>query len=168
MANDPLQSAADSLADFASGPVTAATRTIEDAVDRTFTAMDRAISRAVVSGKLSIGDFVTAVLTDLDRIATRQFVTQPLESLLSQVASSLLPVAGARAAGGPVEAGSAYLVGENGPELFVPGQSGAIQPNARAAVTLNVTANDAASFLKSESQIAAMLSRALVRGQRNL
>ncbi len=36
---------------------------------------------------------------------------------------------GARAAGGPVSAGSAYLVGEKGPELFVPGISGAIIPN---------------------------------------
>lgn len=36
---------------------------------------------------------------------------------------------GGRAAGGPVAAGSAYVVGEKGPELFVPGQSGRIIPN---------------------------------------
>ena len=35
---------------------------------------------------------------------------------------------GARAAGGPVQAGGAYLVGENGPELFAPGQSGRVHP----------------------------------------
>lgn len=34
-----------------------------------------------------------------------------------------------RASGGPVEGGSAYLVGEAGPELFVPGSSGQIIPN---------------------------------------
>jgi hypothetical protein len=36
---------------------------------------------------------------------------------------------GARAMGGPVSGGSAYLVGEQGPELFVPGMSGTIVPN---------------------------------------
>jgi hypothetical protein len=34
-----------------------------------------------------------------------------------------------RASGGPVSAGNPYLVGERGPELFVPGSSGSIVPN---------------------------------------
>lgn len=34
-----------------------------------------------------------------------------------------------RAAGGPVNSNTPYLVGENGPELFTPGRSGAIVPN---------------------------------------
>lgn len=36
---------------------------------------------------------------------------------------------GRRAAGGPVTSGSPYIVGERGPELFVPGRSGTIIPN---------------------------------------
>jgi hypothetical protein len=36
---------------------------------------------------------------------------------------------GARADGGPVSAGRAYLVGERGPEIFMPGASGSIIPN---------------------------------------
>jgi hypothetical protein len=36
---------------------------------------------------------------------------------------------GARASGGPVSSGKAYLVGENGPEIFAPGSSGTIIPN---------------------------------------
>lgn len=42
-----------------------------------------------------------------------------------------LGIAGARADGGPVSAGKAYLVGEEGPEVFVPGRSGGIVPNGR-------------------------------------
>jgi hypothetical protein len=38
---------------------------------------------------------------------------------------------GARAAGGPVTAGTPYLVGEKGPEIVVPGQSGTVIPNHR-------------------------------------
>lgn len=48
---------------------------------------------------------------------------------------------GARAMGGPVSGGSAYLVGERGPELFVPGSSGSIVPNhAMGGVTVNIDA----------------------------
>jgi hypothetical protein len=43
------------------------------------------------------------------------------------VAAAAAPaIAGARAAGGPVRAGSTYLVGENGPELFRARANGAI------------------------------------------
>lgn len=46
-----------------------------------------------------------------------------------------------RATGGPVMAGRPYMVGERGPELFVPSQSGNIQSNgstAGASTTVNV------------------------------
>jgi hypothetical protein len=36
---------------------------------------------------------------------------------------------GARAMGGPVSPNNAYLVGERGPEVFVPGRGGSILPN---------------------------------------
>jgi hypothetical protein len=42
-----------------------------------------------------------------------------------------LTLIGTRASGGPVMGGSPYLVGERGPELFVPSTSGSIVPNNR-------------------------------------
>ena len=92
---------------------------------------------------------------------------------MGSLASALLPIAGARASGGPVAAGASYLVGEQGPELFTPSGNGAITPNAalnaqRPSVVVNIQTPDANSFLKSQSQIAAMMARALARGQRNL
>ena len=132
--------------------------------------MENTIARAALSGKTSIGKLVDSILADFDRIAVSQFIVKPVEGVIGSLIASLLPISGARAGGGPVDAGSAYLVGEQGPELFVPSASGAIAPNApaRPAITLNVQARDASSFLKSETQIAAMLSRALARGQRNM
>jgi phage-related minor tail protein len=169
MPNEPtLDNAAHALADFANGPVVSATRTIEDAVAKSFNAVENTIARAVVSGKLSITSLVDAIIRDFDRIAAREFLIKPLESLLSSAVTSMASMGGARAAGGPVEAGRAYLVGEEGPEWFVPGESGAIAPNARPSIVLNVQTRDAQSFLKSETQLAAMLSRALARGQRNM
>lgn len=38
---------------------------------------------------------------------------------------------GGRAAGGPVGAGQPYMVGERGPEMFVPGKSGTVMSNQR-------------------------------------
>lgn len=49
---------------------------------------------------------------------------------IGSLMASLMPqFGGARAAGGPVNAGKAYLVGEKGPELIVPGHNGTVIPN---------------------------------------
>jgi len=51
---------------------------------------------------------------------------------------------GARANGGPVSANRPYLVGEEGPEMFVPGKSGTIIPNGAGGgvnSVVNVTIN---------------------------
>jgi phage-related minor tail protein len=44
------------------------------------------------------------------------------------------------ATGGPVASGYTYLVGERGPELFVPGASGAIVPNEGLGTVLTGSA----------------------------
>lgn len=46
-----------------------------------------------------------------------------------------------RAAGGPVSAGSTYMVGERGPELFTPGANGSITPNGGVTnyITIQIT-----------------------------
>ena len=47
----------------------------------------------------------------------------------------------ARAIGGPVQAGSPYMVGERGPEMFVPNQSGSIVPNKKMGGGVTVINN---------------------------
>ena len=57
---------------------------------------------------------------------------------------------GARASGGPVQAGRMYMVGEKGPEPFIPSVSGTIMPNSSiagmsssgASVVVNISAMD--------------------------
>jgi hypothetical protein len=53
-----------------------------------------------------------------------------------------------RALGGPVSGGQQYMVGERGPELFVPNQSGNIVPNNAIGGQVNVTVS-AGAFLGS-------------------
>jgi len=168
-----LGKAAALLNDFANGPVQSAAKSIETAVTRSFDSVARTIAQAATSGKLSMDQLVSAILADLERIAISQFITKPLENIFGSIAGSLLPIGGALANGGPVMPGETYLVGEKGPELFTPSAPGAVVPNAalgaaRPSVVVNIQTPDAASFLKSQSQVAAMMSRALSRGQRNL
>jgi phage-related minor tail protein len=154
--------------------VTDATATIESAVTKSFDAVARTIARAAASGKLSIDQLVDAILADFERVAISQFIVKPIEGLVTSIAGDLFgDLGGMLASGGPVAAGATYLVGEQGPELFTPSTSGAISPNGaatpqRPSVVVNINTPDAQSFFKSQSQIAAMMSLALARGQRNL
>ena len=54
-----------------------------------------------------------------------------------------------RANGGPMSAGSPYIVGERGPELVVPNQAANVVPNDQLGggnFTINISANDTAGF----------------------
>jgi hypothetical protein len=67
---------------------------------------------------------------------------------------------GGRAAGGPVSAGTTYLVGENGPELFTSSTSGTIIPNgSMGGNTVNITVNGAIDPISTARQIANILNR---------
>ena len=76
---------------------------------------------AILSGQ-KLGEVVRSLGRDLLRLVFSQMVTQPL-------AKGIATALGARAMGGPVSSGSPYVVGEKGPELFVPHASGTIVPN---------------------------------------
>jgi hypothetical protein len=78
---------------------------------------------AILSGQ-KLGEVVRALGQDLLRLIFRQQITAPLAKGIGDAL-----FAGFRAEGGPVGAGGAYVVGEKGPELFVPHSSGSIVPN---------------------------------------
>ena len=72
---------------------------------------------------------------------------------------------GGRAAGGPVSAGTTYLVGEKGPELFTPNANGAIIPNGGGrGTTINLTVNGAIDPEGTARTIVDVLNRATARG----
>lgn len=72
---------------------------------------------------------------------------------------------GGRAMGGPVSSGTAYVVGERGPELFVPGKSGSIVPNGgRGGNTINLTVNGAIDSESTARQIVTILNDSFARG----
>lgn len=75
----------------------------------------------------------------------------------------------------PLAGGRLGVAGERGAEAILPlsrGADGRLGVAARGgggvAVTFNITTPDAESFRRSETQVAAMLARAVALGQRNL
>jgi hypothetical protein len=68
--------------------------------------------------------------------------------------------------GGPVSAGTTYLVGENGPELFTSATSGTIIPNNKMSGgnTINITVNGALDSEGTARTIVDILNRSQARG----
>ncbi len=75
----------------------------------------------------------------------------------------------------PMRSGTG-LMGEAGPEAIMPlkrgadgrlGVEGAMGSGRPVQVTMNITTPDVEGFRRSQSQVAAQMSRALARGQRN-
>jgi len=79
---------------------------------------------AAVTGAQSLQDVLAGVLKDIGKM----LISFGIRSLLSGVNIGGTPLVG-KAVGGPVAGGTPYVVGEKGPELFVPGASGTIIPN---------------------------------------
>lgn len=93
----------------------------------------------------------------------------PGNGLLGDIVGGIAGLFEARAFGGPVAAGRPYLVGERGPEVFVPQAAGRIQqqPGAQpVSIIMNISTPDAAGFRASQTQIAASMMDAARRAQR--
>lgn len=147
-------------------PAKRAADAIDDAFARAGAGLSRSLARAAADGKVSLAELAEAVLAAVNAAAGAR------GGGLADVVSAVLKggFSGARAAGGPVNAGGAYLVGERGPEVFHPAGAGVIEPASSGGVTVNVTVQGAGAsgLVRSEAQIAQALARAVGLGARRL
>lgn len=88
-------------------------------------AMASSFEDAIFEAK-NLSDVVNSLIKDIAQIAFRSMITQPLAAGLGSWFSTF---GGGKAVGGPVDAGTTYMVGEKGPELFTPSTGGNITPN---------------------------------------
>lgn len=88
-------------------------------------------SSAIRSAFDGLFDDPSAALEDLAKQLAQMAIFQQLGNSFPSIfgAGGIIPLAGARAAGGPVSSGRPYLVGERGPEIVVPNMSGMVVPN---------------------------------------
>lgn len=107
-------------------------RVLQQAGDIVGRGLEGAFKRWADGAKVNSREMVASVLADLAMLTFRQSVSQPMIGGLTSILGGLF--AGFRAEGGPVSAGSAYVVGERGPELFMPATSGDIIPNHALAL----------------------------------
>jgi hypothetical protein len=165
--DDSLQSAADSLDAFSTGPAQAAADALGDAFAKAGKRVSSSLAEAARSGEISVRGLAASLVRDLSNLALDRFVTKPLEAAFLQIVQSI-PQAGARADGGPVISGGAYLVGERGPELFMPASSGQIMPNQGVqpiSITIHMApGSNLGDVKRSSTQVAAALARAVQRG----
>ncbi len=145
-------------------PAERAAQAIETAFGRAGQGMARSLARAAADGEVSLAELARAVLAAVNAAAGGG---GGLSEAIARAVGSIF--GGSRAEGGPVLAGSAYLVGERGPEVFRPQAGGTIEPVVAGGMTVNVTVEGGApALLRSEAQIAQMLARAVSLGARRL
>lgn len=150
-------------------PAEQAAQAIETAFGRAGESLSRSLARAAADGELSLAELARAVLTALNAgLGGGRSGGDGLAAAVSSAVGGLF--GGARAEGGPVRGGGAYLVGERGPELFRPTGGGVIEPVGigGVSVTLNLTGASGRELLRSEAQIAQALARATLLGARRL
>ena len=145
--------------------------------------LERSLLSAIRRGSLGFEDLKRVALQALDQIAAQAlrigfdnlFADSPrgqggsFGGLLGGLLGGVLGFPG-RATGGPVLPGRGYLVGERGPELFVPASAGRVEPpslhpprDVRVAISLNQPRGTSAptALRRSSRQVASAVRRAL-------
>ena len=151
--------------------------------------LERGLLSALRRGSLGFDDLKQTAFSALDAIASHALKSGisslfggggsgagggGLGGLIGQSLGALLGLPG-RATGGPVAPGRGYIVGERGPELFMPTSAGRIAPDlsaagasrdVRVAIQLASPAGIAApvAMQRSSRQVAAAVRRALEAG----
>lgn len=136
---------------------------ISDVMQNAFSGMEDALVSFVMTGKADFKSLANSIISDLIRIQIRSMLGGLFGGGGGFNLGSLFGMGGGgqysfgaggytgmgpfMAKGGPVSANSPYIVGEKGPELFMPGSSGSIVPNnalggnSGGGVTINQTIN---------------------------
>jgi tape measure domain-containing protein len=128
----------------------------QDMKDAAGEAVASAFERAILEGE-ELSDVFKGLAQDLAKMIFQKMV---FDQIAGAVSGGLGSIVGGKALGGAVHAGSAYKVGESGPEVFVPRVPGSIVPRSKmggGGVTINSTVNAAPGTNRAELQ--AMLNQ---------
>lgn len=151
--------------------------TLVDGFSRAGSVLERGLLAAIRRGGLGFDDLKRIALRTMEDIAAQAMRAGPgsgglFDGLLAGAASAILGLPG-RATGGPVSPERPYLVGEGGPEVFVPASAGRVERatgggegrprEVRVAIQLAAPRGSSApaSLRRSARQVASTVRRAL-------
>jgi len=157
--------------------------TLVDGFARAGDVLERGLLSAIRKGSIGFEDLKRMALSVIDQIAARALnmgfdklfggITSPGGGFgggIGSLVGGLLGLPG-RATGGPVSPGRGYLVGERGPEVFVPTAAGRVETgggggrarDVRVSISLNQPrgASAPAAMQRSSRQVASAVRRAL-------
>ena len=130
--------ASDKLKGIASTTTTVA-NIMQDRLKAASDAIERGFENAFMSmidGTTKAKDAFRVMAVDIIKELYRIFVVKQITGFIADVFSLMtgapvgqISMGGGKAIGGPVQRGKPYVVGERGPELFVPSRTGSIVPN---------------------------------------
>lgn len=138
--------------------------------------IEGALAKAITSGKFGFDDLRRVAMSALSEIATAS-LRALVQSAGGGTASALGSIGAAmglpgRATGGPVSEGRPYLVGERGPEVFVPSQGGRIANlpsgprDVRVSIALHAQPGSEPQLLRQSSRQIARAVRSALRSER--
>jgi SLT domain-containing protein len=154
--------------------------TLIEGLGRAGQVLERGLLAALRRGSLGFEDLKRIALAVMEEIAAAAIQKGLAAIGLGESDGGASPVVGllsgllglpGRATGGPVTAGRPYLVGERGPELFVPQGHGRVEPRAgggagreiRVAISIHAGSQAAPAALQASSrQVARAVRRALM------
>lgn len=125
-------------------------RVIEESFDTVLGGLEDGLVELAETGQVNFRQLADSVVRDLLRIIARLLIVQALSAAtgLGPAAGAFVnvgsgAVSGSFADGGTTQPGRSFLVGERGPELFTPNQTGSVTPimageGGRPQVNLNV------------------------------
>lgn len=131
-------------------------KVVEDMFNATLGSMNSAIDTFVTTGKLSFGDLAKSILADLEKIILKSLLMRSISGMGDSMPIIATAIGGFFADGGSPPVGVPSVVGENGPELFIPKQAGTIIPNNQLANAMGgggQTINYNAPYINSMSAI---------------
>ncbi|MDA8260344.1 MAG: hypothetical protein M0Z99_32710, partial [Betaproteobacteria bacterium] len=125
---------------------------IKQSIVGAFQSATNALVLFAETGKLNFRQLAASIIQDLLKIAAEKAMAG-VAGMMSGASTGWIGaigsfLSGARAAGGSVEAGGMYLVGEHGPEVVKMGASGTVVPNhqLRQAISGGTVSKGGASY----------------------
>jgi len=99
---------------------------LADSIGASFGNAFQGLVTGTMNFKNAFRSMTNSIISELMRIYVTEQIVKSISGFFKNVFAGSLT---GKAIGGPVQAGTPYMVGERGPEMFVPSRSGSIVPN---------------------------------------